>query len=254
MVASFSTRAKVVPIHTDWRKAKTLALLAEYKAHPSIALRNRIIELNTGLIRTVALRYVDRCPEGYEDLVQIGVTGMIKAIDRFDCERNAAFSSYAVPFVKGAIQHYLRDNWSHLKTPRRWVEFHEQVTKIKRRLAAKGRDISEERIALSFKCPPAQWREIQQANQRKPFACLEDVHNVESDEEVDEDIERGQLKQRLLTEVARLPETKRNCVMGKFFEGLDEATIARKQRITPEQVGLLIEQSMTTIRKRMESA
>ena len=64
-----------------------------------------LVEENAGLVRTVARRFLDRGTE-YEDLVQIGTIGMIKAIRSFSLERGTAFSTYAVPLIVGEIRRH----------------------------------------------------------------------------------------------------------------------------------------------------
>lgn len=68
-----------------------------------------LTEQNMGLVRSVALRFRDRGVE-YEDLVQIGVMGMFRAIKSFDVSYQTAFSTYAVPLIIGEIRRYLRDD------------------------------------------------------------------------------------------------------------------------------------------------
>jgi RNA polymerase sporulation-specific sigma factor len=68
-----------------------------------------LIEENMGLVRSVARRFLDRGTE-YEDLVQIGTIGMLKAIRSFSPERGCAFSTYAVPLIVGEIRRHLRDD------------------------------------------------------------------------------------------------------------------------------------------------
>lgn len=68
-----------------------------------------LVEENIGLVRTVARRFLDRGTE-YEDLVQIGLIGMVKAIRSFSLERGTAFSTYAVPLIVGEIRRHLRDD------------------------------------------------------------------------------------------------------------------------------------------------
>lgn len=63
---------------------------------------------NMGLVRSIALRFCGRGAE-FEDLMQIGTIGMIKAIRTFDLERGTAFSTYAVPLILGEIRRHLRD-------------------------------------------------------------------------------------------------------------------------------------------------
>ncbi len=68
-----------------------------------------LIEENQGLVRKIARRFLDRGTE-YEDLVQIGTIGMLKAIRSFSLERGTAFSTYAVPLIVGEIRRHLRDD------------------------------------------------------------------------------------------------------------------------------------------------
>ena len=64
---------------------------------------------NMGLVRHIALKFCGRGCE-YEDLVQIGTIGMIKAIKSFDFSFNTVFSPYAVPLIIGEIRRHLRDD------------------------------------------------------------------------------------------------------------------------------------------------
>jgi len=71
--------------------------------------RDALVESNTGLIYMVLKRFMHR---GYEqeDLFQIGVIGLIKAIDKFDLSLELSFSTYAVPMIIGEIRRFLRDD------------------------------------------------------------------------------------------------------------------------------------------------
>ena len=68
-----------------------------------------IIEENMGLVRSIALRFRDRGTD-YDDLVQIGTIGMIKAVRSFEISREVVFSTYAVPLIMGEIKRHLRDD------------------------------------------------------------------------------------------------------------------------------------------------
>ena len=68
-----------------------------------------LVENNIGLVRSIAARFRDRGVE-YEDLIQIGSIGIIKAIKSFDKSFNTAFSTYAVPMIMGEIKRFLRDD------------------------------------------------------------------------------------------------------------------------------------------------
>jgi RNA polymerase sporulation-specific sigma factor len=64
---------------------------------------------NLGLVRSIALKFKDRGVE-YDDLVQIGSIGMLKAIRSFDLEKGTVFSTYAVPLIIGEIRRFIRDD------------------------------------------------------------------------------------------------------------------------------------------------
>ena len=69
------------------------------------------------LARSLALRY-QRSGEPFDDLLQVASLGLVKAIDRFDSDRDIAFSSYAVPTILGEIKRYFRDRTWAVRVPR----------------------------------------------------------------------------------------------------------------------------------------
>ncbi len=68
-----------------------------------------LMQNNLGLVRSIAIRFKDRGVE-YEDLVQIGSMGMLKAIRSFDLNKGTVFSTYAVPLIIGEIRRFIRDD------------------------------------------------------------------------------------------------------------------------------------------------
>ncbi len=68
-----------------------------------------LVELNMGLVKSIVPRFLDRGTE-YEDLLQIGTMGMIKAIRSYDPSYNTVFSTYAVPLIIGELRRFLRDD------------------------------------------------------------------------------------------------------------------------------------------------
>lgn len=62
-----------------------------------------------GLVKSLALRFTGRGAD-YEDLVQLGTIGMLKAARNFDFSQNTRFSTYAVPLILGEIKRFLRDD------------------------------------------------------------------------------------------------------------------------------------------------
>ncbi len=71
--------------------------------------RDTLVMANMGLVYMVLKRFANRGHE-QEDLFQIGVIGLMKAIDKFDLSRELSFSTYAVPMIVGEIRRFLRDD------------------------------------------------------------------------------------------------------------------------------------------------
>lgn len=68
-----------------------------------------LITENEGLVRSIAVRFAGRGTE-FDDLYQLGMIGMLRAIRSFDPERGCTFSTYAVPLIIGEIKRFLRDD------------------------------------------------------------------------------------------------------------------------------------------------
>ena len=75
----------------------------------AMAATEELVKSNMGLVKKIALHFRGRGTE-YEDLVQIGIIGMLKAIRSFDSEKGCVFSTYAVPLITGEIRRHLRDD------------------------------------------------------------------------------------------------------------------------------------------------
>lgn len=73
------------------------------------AAKTALLEHNMPLIKSIARRYVNKQIE-YDDLMQLGRLGFIKAINNFDLNYGVRFSTYAVPMIAGEIKRYIRDN------------------------------------------------------------------------------------------------------------------------------------------------
>ncbi len=98
--------------------------------------RNTLIELNLSLVKYAAGRFRNRA-EPYEDIVQVGTIGLIKAIDRFDLSREVEFATFAVPYIVGEIKRFFRDTSWAVHVPRRLQELRLELAKATDVLAAR---------------------------------------------------------------------------------------------------------------------
>nr|WP_254047208.1 RNA polymerase sigma factor SigF [Streptomyces aureus] len=84
-------------------------------------VRNTLIEMNMSLVVYAAGRFRARGDER-EDILQVGMVGLIKAIDRFDLSREVEFATFAVPYIVGEIKRFFRDTTWAVHVPRRLQE------------------------------------------------------------------------------------------------------------------------------------
>ena len=123
------------------------------KAHAGDKLsREKLIEMNTGLIWSIVKRFMNR---GYdrEDLFQIGCIGMLKAINQFDLHYKVAFSTYAVPLIMGEIRRFLRDD-GLIKVSRQIKENQTKITAFRQDyLKRTGKDATLKEIEENCRIP-----------------------------------------------------------------------------------------------------
>jgi RNA polymerase sigma-B factor len=100
--------------------------------------RNRLVEANLGLVHSVAGRFrgISRLP--HCDLVQVGCQGLIRAVEAFDPGRARRLSTFAVPYVRGAIQHEIRDREAWIRPPRPVWDLHQRAWRLLERRRGAG--------------------------------------------------------------------------------------------------------------------
>src|SRR4051794_27693952 len=115
-------------------RERSRALFAQLgAAHSSPIDRSRargeLVELHLPLVDHCARRFLNR-GEPFEDLVQVGTIGLIKAVDRFDAERGVEFSTYATPTILGEIKRHFRDKGWAIRVPRRLQEMRMAIASV----------------------------------------------------------------------------------------------------------------------------
>ena len=155
-------------------KTKTTELLRFYQQQRDPQVRNRLVEMNLGLVRKEAHHWRHQCQESFDDLMQIGSLGLIQAIERFDITRGLAFSSFAMPYIRGEIQHYLRDKSPTMRLPRRLVALHRQVKRAIPALRQElGRSPTEVEVRQHLEINENDWRDMQVVHQNTFLLSLD---------------------------------------------------------------------------------
>jgi RNA polymerase sigma-B factor len=149
---------------TNELKYEIWQLLREYQQSRSETVRNQLVQLNFGLVRKEAHYWINQCRENYEDLVQVGCLGLIRAIERFEISKGHAFSSFAIPYIRGEIQHYLRDKGVTVRIPRRYLAIQQRAIGVSRSLREEyNRQPTDSELATALEIDPDEWQEIKLA-------------------------------------------------------------------------------------------
>ncbi len=233
-------------------QSRSIEMLVAYRQNPSVHLRNRLVKLNMGLVRKVAHRLAHQCAEPYEDLEQCGYIGLITAIERFDPSQGFAFSSFAVPYIRGEILHFLRDRSNPVRIPRRWQQLNRDGAKKRQALIADlGRQPSEMEIAEALDISLEEWRSVKlAASNRNPLSLNAHVSSG-GHQQSDSSMTLGdtlmdakaQLKQmndedriELQHAMLKLEDKTREMIESVFFQQLSRQEVAQKIGVSPVTV------------------
>src|SRR5215217_8044447 len=110
-----------------------VGLIEAYRERGDRRAVERILSMNTKILNHIVRRYASSSDESYEDLLQVGYVGMMKAINGYRLDSEAKFSSYAYSMIEGEIKHHLRDT-ALVKRPRWARSLHARVSEATRRL------------------------------------------------------------------------------------------------------------------------
>ncbi|HZQ04447.1 MAG TPA: SigB/SigF/SigG family RNA polymerase sigma factor [Gaiellaceae bacterium] len=232
-------------------------LLRRYHEQGDLQAREQLIEQYMSLVRSLARRYAYR-GEQFDDLVQIGAIGLIKAIDRFDVNRGVELTTYATPNIIGEIKRHFRDRSWAVRVPRGLQELNVQLSKLIEQLTvqlsrsptipelAQAAGVDEEAVleALESGRAYSSLSLSQGAGQEDgdEIDPLESLGELEHEYEVSED------RAVLAPGFRALDSRERTILHLRFFEGLTQSQIAQHVGISQMHVSRLIRRALEKIR------
>lgn len=247
-------------------KSESLQLLREYQNSPSPDVRNQLVQLNFGLVRKEAHHWVNQCTESYEDLLQVGSLGLIRAIERFDMSKGHAFSSFAIPYIRGEIQHYLRDKGATVRIPRRWQALQHQAAAITRNLQEQlRRQPTDAEVAIALEISLEEWQQIKLAcRNRTPLSLDAPMRDEEEgstslgDLLPDTQYRSFQLAQedqiRLQQALVQLEQRTRDVLEFVFLYDLTQKETAERLGISAVTVSRRVKKGLKLLKKAMAGA
>ena len=244
------------------RQQSDRELLREYHERGNVAAREELIERNLSLVRSLARRYAYR-GEQFDDLVQIGTIGLIKAIDRFDVDRGVELTTFATPNVIGEIKRHFRDKGWAVRVPRGLQELNVRLSKLVEQLTVElGRSPSIPELATAAEVDPEQVLEALESaraytsvslsaggegDDEGEFDPLESIGEEEPQYEIAEDWVS-------VTPGLRTLDNREKAILRlRFFDGLTQSQIAKQIGISQMHVSRLIRRALQKVRAEIEA-
>ncbi|MEW2048663.1 RNA polymerase sigma factor SigF [Streptomyces sp. NPDC005476] len=224
--------------------------------------RNTLIEMNMSLVRFAAGRFRGR-GDDMEDIVQTGMIGLIKAIDRFEISREVEFTSFALPYIVGEIKRFFRDTTWAVHVPRRLQELRVELAKAREELSSRlDREPTVSELATLMNLAESQVVEAQIASNGYNSSSLDAAltgDGPEHGESVLADfigVEEYGLRlvedfHSLAPLMAELSERDRQIIHLRFVEEATQAEIGERLGCSQMHVSRLIKRIITRLRHGM---
>ena len=238
------------------KAAETRSLLEKTRAGDRDA-REKLISGDLRLVLSVVQKFANR-GENMDDLFQVGVIGLIKAVDCFDLSQNVQFSTYGVPMIAGELRRFLRDH-SAVRVSRSMRDTAYRVLQAKEKLTARdGREPTVEQIAKELDiprtdvvfameaiCDPVSLYEPVFSDVGESACVMDQIGDTKNTDE-------HWLEQIALEEAMRrlTPREKRILAL-RFYDGRTQMEVARAVGISQAQVSRLEKNAISQIKKNI---
>jgi len=218
--------------------------------------RETLIKGNLRLVLSVLQRFASRC-DSPDDLFQVGVIGLIKAIDNFDVSQGVRFSTYAVPMIAGEVRRYLRDHRS-LRVSRSLRDIAYRAMMARDELAREtNSEPTVDMIAERLGQPRAVVVEaIGSANE--PVSLYEPVYSDSGDtlyvlDQLGDNTDASQWLDELSIKeaIGDLKQREKNILYLRFFRGKTQMEVAKSIGISQAQVSRLEKSALDHIKERL---
>ena len=240
---------------------RVICLLEAYRENGDRRAIEGILALHTKILNSIVRRYASSSAEPYEDLLQVGYVGLIKAVGAYEMHSQAKFSSYAYLRIEGELQHHLRDT-ALLKKPRWARSLYSKISEATTRLTGElGRPPLIEEIAEDVNVTLEGVTEV--------IKLFSDT-NVSSLDEERDDEERPDLsaikslhyeafslpiEDRILLEQAleSLTELQRKAVYLFFYKDLSQTEIGKRLGLPQRKISAIIASATKRLYKTMSA-
>ncbi len=221
-------------------------------------LKNDFIEANLRLVLSLVKRFNNR-GENINDIFQVGVVGLIKAIDNFDIEQPVQFSTYAVPMIIGEIKRYLRDN-SAFRITRSLRDLAYLISQEREKyIREKNEEPTVDEICNLTK---ASKEDVILAidSQIVPMSIYDSVYNDGGDQIylLDQLKNEKEESEELINKIAieqilkKLSDKERYVIERRYFKNKTQSELAEELGVSQAQISRIEKTALQRIKKRVE--
>lgn len=247
-------------VSSAYREAEEGHLFEEYWRTRDPKLRERLLRAYAPLVRSLAARFVGR-GEPLEDLIQVGMLGLMEALKGFEPERGLRFHTYAIPTIVGEIRHYFRDKGWHLTVPRRMQELNRDVIQAREALSQQlGRSPTIAEIATHVGATEEETLQAIDAGKAYEITSLDSLLPVEGEEaepvpvietvgRLDPNLQAVERRLDLEKAMASLDRGGREVLALRFFQNLSQAEVARRLGVSQMQVSRLQRRALDRLKR-----
>jgi RNA polymerase sigma-B factor len=239
----------------------TAAKFVELRRTGDRRLRNELIETHRGLAHHLARRYASR-GEPFDDLLQVALLGMLKAVERFDPERGVEFATFAAATVEGELKRHFRDRTWSVHVPRGVQERHLRLSGASERLAQQlGRAPTVGELAAELEVRDEDVLEAMEAGAAYRSSSL-DAPGRSGDprglferflSQEDASFDAAERRDTVARLVAQLSERERFIVEQYFFGERTQSDIGAQLGISQMHVSRLLARALARLRVLLEA-
>ena len=220
-----------------------------------MSAKEKLIKGNLKLVLSILRKYQNKC-DNLDDLFQVGVVGLIKAIDNFDVSIGVRFSTYAVFMIDGEIKRYIRDN-SSLRISRSVKELSYSIINYREEyLNTNGVYPSNEEVCSYFNISEYElYNSLNSLN--KPVSIFEPIYNDGGEtlfllDQLEDTSSRDLDSLILLRDaILKLKDRERSVLLKRYVEGLSQSEIASVLNISQAQVSRIESSALNNVRKHI---
>ncbi|HZF56912.1 MAG TPA: SigB/SigF/SigG family RNA polymerase sigma factor [Rubrobacter sp.] len=242
-------------------KARTRRLLVRYHKHGDQGARERVIQEQLPLAEFLARKFSGR-GEPVDDLVQVASVGLIKAVDRFDVDRQIEFSTYATPNILGEIKRYFRDKGWAMRVPRGLQELRQSAKEVIRDETVKtGRSPSLQELAETLDADVegvaealTLGRAYNTASLNAPVSHDEPDGDTIMDLQADDYAPIDGLEEKILLQeaIGGLKDQQQQILKLRFNEGKTQTEIADHIGVSQMHVSRLLRRALEDLRRELD--